>query len=75
MSQFVLDSSVALKWYIAEVDSQLAVTYRRSVYDSLYLALSLRSNCRFVTADERLVNAVGTALPNVISLQNWPEST
>ena len=49
----------------------LAITYGRTVYDSLYLALSLREGCRFVTADERLVNAVGAALPNVGWVANW----
>jgi predicted nucleic acid-binding protein len=50
----------------------LAVAYQRSVYDALYLALSEREHCQFVTADERLVNAVGAAFPNVIWLPNWP---
>ncbi len=49
----------------------LAVTYERTIYDSLYLALSLREQCQMVTADERLFNSVGTALPNVVLLANW----
>ncbi len=44
---------------------RLAVAHRRTVYDALYLALGVRENCAVVTADERLVNAVGAALPNV----------
>lgn len=51
---------------------RIAVTHQRSVYDSLYLALNIRQGCRFVTADERLVNAVGGAFPNVVWLANWP---
>ena len=51
---------------------KIAVTHRRTVYDALYLALSVRENCRFVTADEKLVNAVGAAFPNLIWLGNWP---
>ncbi len=51
---------------------RLAVMYKRTVYDSLYLALSLRVGCQFVTADERLVNAVGATFSNVIWLANWP---
>jgi predicted nucleic acid-binding protein len=31
----------------------------RTVYDSLYIALSMHEGCRFVTADERLVNGLG----------------
>ena len=50
---------------------RIAVTHRRSVYDSLYLALSIRENCRFVTADEKLVNAVKSAFPTVVSLADW----
>lgn len=49
----------------------LAITHGRTVYDALYLALSVRESCRFVTADERMVNAVGAALPNVVWVANW----
>ncbi|MCI0523859.1 MAG: type II toxin-antitoxin system VapC family toxin [Acidobacteria bacterium] len=51
---------------------RLAVTHQRTVYDMLYLALSLRAGCQFVTADEKLVNAIGAAFPNVVWLANWP---
>lgn len=51
---------------------KLAVAHKRTVYDMLYLALSLRAGCQFVTADEKLVNAIGSAFPNVIWLANWP---
>lgn len=50
---------------------QLAITYKRSMYDSLYLALSQREQYQFVTADEKLVNAVGSAMSNVVLLANW----
>jgi predicted nucleic acid-binding protein len=49
----------------------LAVNSRRSVYDMLYLALSLRENCPFVTADEKLVNAIRLDFPNVAWLKDW----
>jgi predicted nucleic acid-binding protein len=49
----------------------LAITHRRTVYDSLYLSLSIREACRFVTADERLANAVSSAIPTVVWLGNW----
>lgn len=51
---------------------RLAVAHKRTVYDALYLALSLRAQCRFVTADEKLVNAIGKTFPNIIWLANWP---
>ena len=38
---------------------QLAIEYDRTVYDALYLALAMRENCQVVTADARLVNALG----------------
>ncbi len=51
---------------------RLAVTHKRAVYDMLYLALSLRAGCRFVTADEKLVNAIGSSFPNIVWLAKWP---
>ncbi|HEX6288971.1 MAG TPA: type II toxin-antitoxin system VapC family toxin [Herpetosiphonaceae bacterium] len=50
----------------------LAVTQQRTVYDSLYLALSPRERCPFVTADERFVNAVHSTFPQVVWIANWP---
>ncbi|MDQ3928681.1 MAG: type II toxin-antitoxin system VapC family toxin [Chloroflexota bacterium] len=49
----------------------IATTHGPSVYDSLYIALSLREQCSFVTADEKLLNAVGAVYPNMVSLTNW----
>lgn len=50
---------------------RLAVAHRRTVYDALYLALSVREACPSVTADERLVNSVSAALPQVVWLGHW----
>lgn len=36
----------------------LAMSTQCTVYDCLYLALAINQNARFVTADERLVNAL-----------------
>ncbi|NMF83028.1 type II toxin-antitoxin system VapC family toxin [Nodosilinea sp. P-1105] len=49
----------------------LAIDYRRTVYDSLFIALALREGCQLVTADERLVNAVSQKLPQVVLLSSW----
>jgi predicted nucleic acid-binding protein len=38
---------------------RLAVAHQRTVYDSLYLALSIRENCRFATADEKSSTHLG----------------
>jgi predicted nucleic acid-binding protein len=51
---------------------RLAVTYKRTVYDALYLALAQREQCPFVTADQRLANAVSGHLTNVVWLGRWP---
>jgi predicted nucleic acid-binding protein len=42
---------------------RLAVEYRRTVYDSVYVALALRVNAILITADERLANALAAQLP------------
>ncbi len=51
---------------------KIAVAHSRTVYDALYLALGVREGCQVVTADEKLVNAVGSNFPNLIWLPNWP---
>jgi len=50
---------------------RLAVKYKRSFYDSLYLALSIKENCEFVMADEKFYNAVRQDFPQMILLANW----
>ena len=42
---------------------QIAVACGRSFYDSLYVALALATKTELITADERLVNALGTRFP------------
>ena len=49
----------------------LAVQYKRTFYDSLYLALSVRENCEFVTADEKFYNSVRSSFPKIILLSDW----
>jgi predicted nucleic acid-binding protein len=49
----------------------IAAREGRSVYDAIYLALSVREDCRFVTADERFVNAVGASFPKMIWVAKW----
>ncbi|MBC7226388.1 MAG: type II toxin-antitoxin system VapC family toxin [Thermoflexales bacterium] len=50
---------------------EVAITHTRTVYDSLYLALSLREQCPYVTADERLINAVQTWFPYALWVASW----
>jgi predicted nucleic acid-binding protein len=42
---------------------QIAGTCDRSFYDSLYVALALSTKTELITADERLVNALGSRFP------------
>jgi predicted nucleic acid-binding protein len=42
---------------------QIAVVCDRSFYDSLYVALALTTKTEVITADERLVNALGSRFP------------
>ena len=41
----------------------ISTAFDRSVYDSLYIALALTAKSEFITADERLANAVAAHLP------------
>jgi predicted nucleic acid-binding protein len=46
---------------------ELALATKRTVYDCLYVALAIAHDCEFVTADERLVNALAaTPLGNKV---------
>lgn len=51
---------------------RLARTYRRSVYDSLYLAAAQRHQIDLWTGDRRLYNAVRQSLPFVKWLGDYP---
>lgn len=43
--------------------TQLALAHNCSVYDCIYVALAMQRNTEFVTADEKLANAVAAYLP------------
>jgi predicted nucleic acid-binding protein len=42
---------------------KLAVSFGRTVYDSLYVALAMHSKSDLITADERLANALAARFP------------
>jgi predicted nucleic acid-binding protein len=42
---------------------QIATTFDRTVYDSLYVALAVRTESQLITADERLANALAARFP------------
>lgn len=41
----------------------IAATFDRPVYDSLYVALAITSKTHFITADEKLANSLAAHLP------------
>lgn len=43
---------------------------RIGVYDCLYVALAEREGCGLITADQRLVNALGAAFPFLVPLSS-----
>ena len=57
--------------YLIQKAYQMARTYQRSVYDSLFMALSLEQNSSFITSDERLYNAVSKKLGNILLLEQY----
>jgi predicted nucleic acid-binding protein len=62
MNLYVIDAGIAVKWFLTEPHSDKA---RRSVYDCLYLALTLERGCELVTSDERFFNAIGSKFPQI----------
>jgi predicted nucleic acid-binding protein len=50
---------------------EIARQARISVYDCLYVALAERESCQFVTADQRLLRALGSAFP-LVDLAAFP---
>lgn len=48
----------------------MAIAFQRPVYDCLYVALAVLSRAPMITADERLVHALGSRYP-VRWLGSW----
>ena len=57
---------------LAENAMTIACGLKRSLYDSLYLALALMADCRLVTADGKLFDAVNSA-PQIKKHLLWIE--
>jgi len=49
----------------------LALTHSRTVYDALYLALSIRLDWPFITADQKFYSAVSSSMPQMQLLTTW----
>lgn len=79
-ASLVIDGLQRLPWRVTSTESLLHEAYAiatktdRTVYDSCYLALAKRLNCPFVTADDRLANALAPHMPNVVKLSDWKPS-
>jgi predicted nucleic acid-binding protein len=65
--------AITVEWVtdLLEDAYALAVQHQRTVYDTLYVALALREGCSFVTADEKLANALSSSVSSVVWLGNW----
>jgi predicted nucleic acid-binding protein len=48
---------------LLDIAFAIATAFDRTVYDSLYVALALSTKSQFVTADEKLANALAAQLP------------
>lgn len=53
----------------------LALEHRQTVYDALFLALSLQADAEFITADEPLYQAVRSRVSRVTWLGHWTQSS
>jgi len=60
-----LNLSLTASSLLAQKALALAQTHHRSLYDCLYLALSLDLGCGLISSDERLYNAVSPAFPQL----------
>ncbi len=50
----------------------LALQFKHSLHDSVYVALALRETCELVTAEEKLHRAFSFRIPQVHLLRQWP---
>lgn len=48
---------------LVDMAFRIAITFGRTVYDALYIALAVQSNAELITADEKLANALAAQLP------------
>jgi len=59
---------------LVESALEIAVSFGRTVYDSLYLTLALSRQCQLVTADRRLYNSLrrGPLAPTLLWVEDIP---
>ncbi|MBS0210572.1 MAG: type II toxin-antitoxin system VapC family toxin [Planctomycetes bacterium] len=51
---------------------EIATQFRRSIYDSLYVALAEREQCQLVTADQKLLNSLRGHFTFIVDLASLP---
>lgn len=51
---------------------EIATQFRRTIYDSLYVALAEREQCELVTADQRLLNTLRAHFSFIVALSSLP---
>src|SRR5947207_9338490 len=59
---------------LADDAYRVALTYGRSIYDAIYVALAMQRKTRLITADDRLFNALAKAseiAPHIQSLRDY----
>jgi len=58
---------------LVEATLEIATIFDRTFYDSLYLALAVRLDCQFVTADKKLFNSIQKSElgENIVLLADW----
>jgi predicted nucleic acid-binding protein len=77
-AQTALDSFRALTFTLTSASVllaeayALAVAHHCTVYDALYVALSVREHCPLVTADQKLIAALKTSFSHVMWVADWP---
>jgi predicted nucleic acid-binding protein len=67
-----LPLQVSASWPLALLALEIACGTRRTVYDSLYLALAVRENCPMVTADRKLYDMIriGPLSPHIVWVED-----
>ena len=66
--------AIASSSLLLDAALEIAIAHHRTVYDSLYVALAVARDCPFVTADDRLANALasGPLGEHVKKLSTYP---
>lgn len=56
---------------LLEAAFELALEYDIAVYDAQFVAACVSMKCKGVTADDKLMNKIETAFPQILRLKDW----